>query len=170
MSIEMTVAGLGIDPMSSAPVLVLTDSEQDQELLVAIGLVEASAIAMELEQVRTPRPLTHDLLCSVIRSLEAHLLAVEVTECKNDIYHASLLLSQGDRQVRVDARTSDAIAVALRMKCPILVSEKLLTESVVANKQKDNGHGEDSQTAADGARWAELLSHLPKADSGEYIM
>ncbi len=166
MSIEMTVAGLGIDPLSSTPVLVLSDSQQDQELLVAIGLVEASAIAMELEHVRTTRPLTHDLLCSVIRSLNAHLLAVEVTECKNDIYHACLILSQGDKEIRVDARTSDAIAVALRMKSPILVSETLLTRNGLPAEKPPS----ESQETTEGARWADLLAHLPKSDSGEYIM
>ncbi len=167
MSVEMTVAGLGIDPLSSTPVLVLADSQQDQELLVAIGLVEASAIAMELEQVRTPRPLTHDLLCSVIRSLGAHLLAVEVTECKNDVYHACLILSQGDREVRVDARTSDAIAVALRMKCPILVSENVLAANALGKGPSPQA---DSLPPDDTTRWSELLSHLPKKDPGEYIM
>ncbi len=166
MSVEMTVAGLGIDPVSTTPVLVLSDSEQDKELLVAIGLVEASAIAMELEQVRTPRPLTHDLLCSVIRSLDAHLLAVEVTECKNDIYHASLILSQGDREIRVDARTSDAVAVALRMKCPILVSEQVLATHGLSRQK---GHRETDEVP-EGAKWADLLATFPKSDPGEYIM
>lgn len=168
MSIRMKVTGLGIDPQNQAPIIVLSDSREQNELIIAIGLVEASAIAIALEQVNLRRPSTHDLLCNVISSLDAKLERVDVTDLKDGIYHACLVLKKEGEELRIDARTSDAIATALRLKCPIFVSKKVLRKSRELDEAR--GTNDTIEEMLEEAHWAEFLENLPREEFGKYIM
>lgn len=124
--LEVAVRGLTLDPVTSNPVLVLRVLDENRSLPIWIGLFEANAIALELEKVKTPRPLTHDLLVSVVGVLGARLARVEVRSLQEATFFATLVLDDGEREVEVDARPSDAVALALRSGAPIFVAREVL--------------------------------------------
>ena len=124
--IEVRVAHLGLDRQSNTPVVILQEREGERVLPIWIGPAEASAIAMELAGVKFSRPLTHDLLKQVIVGLGADLRKVIITQVKDNTYYAELHIYRGDTVIQIDARPSDSIAVALRLKAPIFTSETLL--------------------------------------------
>jgi bifunctional DNase/RNase len=124
--VEMTVRHVAFDPTAGAPVVVLEASDGVRVLPIWIGTAEAEAIARELQHVRPPRPLTHDLLLDVIESSGATLERVRITELRDDTFLAVLVLRNGGREIEVDGRPSDAIALALRAECPIVVNRRLL--------------------------------------------
>lgn len=123
--VAVRVGGVGVDPRTQSPVLVLEESEGDRTLPIWIGFAEARSIAASLEGVEPPRPNTHDLAKRVIRELHAQLERVVVTELRNDTYYALLVLRLDRGQVEIDARPSDAIAIALRFAAPVFVRESL---------------------------------------------
>jgi len=129
MLIEMKVTGLTIDPMTEMPILILKDSEEKHALPIWIGLVEAGAIASELEQIDLARPMTHDLLKTILDDLGAQVVHVEITDLRENTYYATLVLKHGARVFEVDARPSDAIALALRAECPIRVNEDVIEKA-----------------------------------------
>src|SRR3990170_7023634 len=124
--IEVKVQSLGLDRASSTPVVILQESDGSRVLPIWIGPAEASAIAMELAGMKFSRPLTHDLLKQVILGLGADLRKVIITQVKDNTYYAELHIYRGDAVIQIDARPSDSIAVALRLKAPIFTSESLL--------------------------------------------
>jgi bifunctional DNase/RNase len=129
MDIEVRIRGLMMDPATNMPIVVLKDVASETVMPIWVGIFEANAIAIEIEKEAAPRPMTHDLTRNIIRHLNARLERVVITELKDDTFLAVLWLRQGDEPLTIDARPSDAIALALRSDCPIYVSEKVMQSS-----------------------------------------
>jgi hypothetical protein len=126
MEIEVRIRGLLMDPSTNMPIIVLKDIASDQVMPIWVGSFEANAIAFEIEKVAAPRPMTHDLLRDLMGYLNCRLDKVVISELKDDTFHAILWLRQGEERISVDARPSDAIALALRADCPIFVDEEVM--------------------------------------------
>ena len=129
MDIEVRIRGLMMDPATNMPIVVLKDVASETVMPIWVGIFEANAIAIETEKMAAPRPMTHDLTRNIIRHLNARLERVVITELKDDTFLAVLWLRQGDEPLTIDARPSDAIALALRSDCPIYVSENVMQSS-----------------------------------------
>lgn len=129
MEIEVRIRGLMMDPSTNMPIVVLKDVSSDTVMPIWVGLFEANAIAIEIEKLAAPRPMTHDLMKNLVNYLNARLERVVITEIKEDTFHALLWLRQDGELVSVDARPSDALALALRSDCPIFVSEQVLQKA-----------------------------------------
>jgi uncharacterized protein len=125
-SIEVRIRGLMMDPSTSMPIVVLKDVASETVMPIWVGIFEANAIALEIEKVAAPRPMTHDLTRNLIRNLNARLERVVISELKDDTFYATLWLQQGDEPLVLDARPSDALALALRADCPIYVTEEVM--------------------------------------------
>jgi bifunctional DNase/RNase len=162
MDIEVRIRGLMMDPATNMPIVVLKDVASETVIPIWVGIFEANAIAIEIEKVAAPRPMTHDLARNVIRHLNAQLERVVITEIKNDTFHAVLWLRQADEQVMIDARPSDAIALALRADCPIFVAEHVMQSA----KLNTSGPS-DGPTAEQLRGWLEGLND---EDLGRYKM
>src|SRR5256712_13866327 len=117
MEVEMKIRGLMMDPVTNMPIVILKDSGGDAVLPIWVGVYEATAIALEIEKVTTPRPMTHDLIKNVLTGLDALVHKVVVTELKDDTFFAVIWLEKEGRVVSIDSRPSDALALALRMDC-----------------------------------------------------
>lgn len=126
MEIEVRIRGLMMDPATNMPIVVLKDVASDTVMPIWVGIFEANAIAIEIEKVTAPRPMTHDLIRNLIHHMNAELDHVVITELKDDTFFAQLWLRQEGEPVVIDARPSDAIALALRADCPIFVTEQVL--------------------------------------------
>jgi hypothetical protein len=162
MDVEMRVRGLTLDPATSMPIVVLKDVASETVMPIWVGIYEANAIGMEIEKVALPRPMTHDLTGTLIRHLNGQLERVVITELKDDTFFAALWLRQGDQPMVIDARPSDAIALALRADCPIYVTDQVLQ----AAKLNTSGSAE-GQTAEQLRGWLEGLND---EDMGRYKM
>ncbi len=161
MDVEMKIRGLMVDPSTQQPIVILKDLEGNTVLPIWVGLFEASAIALEVEKATTARPMTHDLLRNLIHGLNAQVQRVVVSELRNDTFFAVIWLEQGGETITVDARPSDALALALRSDCPIFVSEDVLrTAKVIPNPA-------DQATPEDLKNW---LENLNDEDLGRYKM
>jgi bifunctional DNase/RNase len=162
MDIEVRIRGLMMDPATNMPIVMLKDVGSDSVIPIWVGIFEANAIAIEIEKMAAPRPMTHDLARNLIRNLNARLERVVITEIKDDTFHAVLWLRQADEPVLVDARPSDAIALALRADCPIFVAEQVMQSA------KLNTSGPSDGPTADQLRgWLEGLND---EDLGRYKM
>src|SRR6476659_10406551 len=126
MEVEMKIRGLMMDPVTNMPIVVLKDVGSDTVLPIWVGVYEANAIALEIERVSTPRPMTHDLIKNVLAGLDAHVHKVVVTELKADTFYPVIWMEREGHIISVDSRPSDALALALRMDCPIFVAEEVL--------------------------------------------
>jgi bifunctional DNase/RNase len=162
MDIEVRIRGLMMDPATNMPIVVLKDVASETVMPIWVGIFEANAIAIEIEKVAAPRPMTHDLTRNLIRHLNARLERVVITELKDDTFLAVLWLRQGDERVTIDARPSDAIALALRADCPIYVSEQVMQSA----KLNTTGPAE-GPTAEQLRGWLEGLND---EDLGRYKM
>ena len=129
MSLQMKIKGLMIDPVSNMPIIILKNSEQNSVLPIWVGIFEANAIAMQLENIVSPRPMTHDLLKNTIDSLEAKIERVVITDLRDNTFFASIHMIRGTEVIEVDARPSDAMALALRAGAPIFVEPEVLRKS-----------------------------------------
>jgi bifunctional DNase/RNase len=129
MFVEMKVRGLALDPLSNMPIIILRDEEDKRSLPIWVGIFEANAIALELEKIATPRPMTHDLIKSILETLEARVVKVVVTDLKENTFFAVLHLQLGETEYTVDSRPSDAIALALRVAAPIYVDEEVVRKA-----------------------------------------
>ena len=152
VEVEVQIRGLMMDPVTNMPIIVLKDVASDMVLPIWVGMFEANAIALELEKTATPRPMTHDLLQNVTRGLNAEVTRVVVSELREDTFHAIVWMKQAGDVVAVDARPSDAIAMALRWDCPIYVSREVMERS------KQHYGGAQSTNADDVRRWLEGLN------------
>jgi bifunctional DNase/RNase len=164
MWVEMKVRGLALDPMSNMPIIILRDEEDKRSLPIWVGMFEANAIALELEKIATPRPMTHDLIKNILESLEARVLKIVVTDLKENTFFAAIHLQVGDSEITVDSRPSDAIALALRMAAPIFVEEEVVrkAKSVEVTKETEvGGRAEDPQ------KIKEWLDSIKPADFGK---
>lgn len=128
---EMTVYGVSLDMRSRQPIVLLKTTDDDVYVPVWVGHSEAAAILMKLQETDPPRPLTHDLACSLVQSLDASITRVTVTALRDNTFHASVTLVTGGREIEVDSRTSDAIALALRAGAPIFAADEVVEESGV---------------------------------------
>ena len=131
--VEMQIRGLMMDPATNMPVVVLKDLSSDAVMPIWVGIFEANAIAIELEKLSAPRPMTHDLTRNLVQHLNGHLDRVVITEIREETFFAVLWLKQGGEPVIVDARPSDAIALALRFDCPIYVAEQVLQSARITS-------------------------------------
>jgi bifunctional DNase/RNase len=160
--IEVRIRGLMMDPSTSMPIVVLKDVASDTVMPIWVGIFEANAIALEIEKVAAPRPMTHDLTRNLIRNLNARLDHIVISELKDDTFFATLWLQQGDEPMVLDARPSDALALALRADCPIYVTEDVM------QRAKLNTTGQAEGPTAEQLRgWLEGLND---DDLGRYKM
>ena len=160
MFVEMKVRGLALDPLSNMPIIILRDEEDKRSLPIWVGIFEANAIALELEKIPTPRPMTHDLIKSILETIEARVTKVVVTDLKENTFFAVLHLQVGTTEYTVDSRPSDAIALALRVGAPIYVDEE------VVRKAKSLEVGKDAETVKsdDPDRLREWLQNIKPED------
>jgi hypothetical protein len=152
MEVEMRVRGLMLDPTTNMPIIVLKDVNSDAVLPIWVGVFEANAIALEIEKVSPPRPMTHDLLKNAIAGLGAIVERVVVTELRNDTFFAAVWATRNGEPIVFDARPSDAIALAMRTDAPIFVDDDVLQSSRIATGSTGRITGEDLR------RWLEGLS------------
>ena len=133
MEVEMKIRGLMMDPVTNMPIVVLKDVQGQAILPIWVGVYEANAIALEIEKVHTPRPMTHDLLKNVILGLEVRVQKIVVNDLKDDTFYALIWVERDGQTMTIDSRPSDALALALRMDCPIFVDEVVLKNSKVSS-------------------------------------
>jgi uncharacterized protein len=161
MEVEMKIRGLMMDPVSNMPIVLLKDVGGDTVLPIWVGVYEANAIALEIEKVATPRPMTHDLIKNVLTGLDALVHKVVVTELKDDTFYAVIWLEKEGHAISIDSRPSDALALALRMDCPIFVDDEVLKHS------KQSANLSDRVTSEELRKW---LEGLGDDDLGKYKM
>jgi uncharacterized protein len=161
MEIEMTIKGLMIDPVTNMPIVVLRDVKGERVLPIWVGVFEANAIALQIENVQTPRPMTHDLLTSIISRMDGHVDRVIVCDLKDNTFYASVVIRTSGQNLVVDARPSDAIALALRTGSPIFVDEQVFQRT----QQAEQDGQADEMTRL--KRW---LENLGEEDLGKYKM
>jgi bifunctional DNase/RNase len=137
MFVEMKVRGLALDPVSNMPIIILRDEEDKRSLPIWVGIFEANAIALELEKIPTPRPMTHDLIKNILEAIEARVLKIVVTDLRENTFFAELHLQVGEGEYTVDSRPSDAIALALRVAAPIFVNEDVVRKAKSLEVTKD---------------------------------
>ena len=159
--VEMRIRGLMMDPVTNMPIVVLKDIEGDSVLPIWVGVYEANAIALEIEKVTTPRPMTHDLLKNMLTGFGASVNKVVVTELKDDTFYAVIWAERDGQTISLDSRPSDALALALRVDCPIFVDDEVLRVSKVASAASER------ITSDDLKKWLEGLSD---EDTGGYKM
>ena len=167
MMIEMKVTGLTIDPFTNMPIIILKDLEEKNALPIWIGLIEASAIATELEKIQLSRPMTHDLLRNILTTLKVEVLKVEVSDLSDNTFYARIHLKAGGEKFDIDSRPSDAIALALRTSAPIFVDRKVIEKSRNVDLSKLEKGGEKKMKEE---KWAEILENLNPDDFGKYKM
>ena len=161
MLIEMTIKGLMVDPITNMPIVILKDKDGERVLPIWVGIFEANAIALQVENITTPRPMTHDLLRNIITDLDGEVDRVVVSDLKESTFFANIYLRVKGERVVVDARPSDAIALALRTRAPILVEETVI----------DNAKTVDfASAAADSDRLQQWLESLDPDEMGKYKM
>jgi len=160
--ILMTVGGLTLDPVTKTPIVILRDPDNKLNLPIWIGLLEATAMATELEGIKMARPMTHDLLRTLINEVGAVVEWVEVTELKDNTYYALIYLRVNERQLTLDSRPSDAISLALRTKSPIYVAKKVLEASSVLQQMEEGKEQNLSNVSRD--KWAEILEKMSPDD------
>jgi bifunctional DNase/RNase len=161
MEVEMKIRGLMMDPVTNMPIVILKDHSSDTVLPIWVGIYEANAIALEIEKVATPRPMTHDLIKNLLMGLEAQVRKVVVNELKDDTFYALIWLERDGQVMSIDSRPSDALALALRVDCPIYVDDEVLKNSKVAGATADKFQSEELR------KWLENLSD---EDTGRYKM
>lgn len=161
MEVEMKIRGLMMDPVTNMPIVILKDVGSNTVLPIWVGIYEANAIALEIEKVATPRPMTHDLMKSVLLGLNTSIRKVVVNELKDDTFYALIWMERDGEIITVDSRPSDALALALRLDCPIYVDDTVLKSSKLASAVSDKVNNDDLR------RWLEGLND---EDLGRYKM
>jgi bifunctional DNase/RNase len=156
----MKIKGLMIDPVSNMPIIILKNGDGKSVLPIWVGIFEANAIAMQLEDIVSPRPMTHDLLKNVIEGLQAEVRRVEITDLKDNTFFATIHLGHGEADLVVDARPSDAMALALRTEAPIFVDAKVLSKSETP----------DDPEAGETERLRRWLETVDPEELGKYEM
>ncbi len=161
MQVEMTIKGLMVDPVTNMPIIILRDQEGQRVLPIWVGVFEANAIALQIENIATPRPMTHDLLRNVITDLKAQVRKIVVSDLKENTFYALIYLTVNGDTVAVDARPSDAIALALRVRAPIFVEDTVIDGAKSLDFTPDK---------ADSERLQKWLESLDPEDLGKYKM
>jgi bifunctional DNase/RNase len=161
MEVEMKIRGLMMDPVTNMPIVVLKDSTGDTVLPIWVGVYEANAIALEIEKVTTPRPMTHDLMKNLIIGLDTQVHKIVVSELRDDTFFAVIWMEREGKIISIDSRPSDALALALRLDCPIYVDEQVLKNSKLTSASPDKVSSDDLR------KWLEGLND---EDLGRYKM
>jgi uncharacterized protein len=161
MEVEMKIRGLMMDPVTNMPIVVLKDVQGQAILPIWVGVYEANAIALEIEKVQTPRPMTHDLLKNVLLGLDVQVHKIVVNDLKDDTFYALIWVEREGQMMTIDSRPSDALALALRVDCPIFVDEEVLKNSKVSSAITERSTNEQLRN------WLEGLSD---EDLGRYKM
>src|SRR5919206_1758154 len=161
MEVEMKIRGLMMDPVTNMPIVILRDVAGNTVLPIWVGIYEANAIALEIEKVSTPRPMTHDLIKTLLLGLSTGVRKVVVNELKDDTFYALIWLERQGEMISVDSRPSDALALALRHDCPIYVDDKVLQSSRSSNSASEKVNNEELR------KW---LENLNDEDLGRYKM
>ncbi|MCA1584914.1 MAG: bifunctional nuclease family protein [Acidobacteria bacterium] len=161
MLIEMTIKGLMVDPVTNMPIIILRDQDGQRVLPIWVGVFEANAIALQIENIQTPRPMTHDLLKNVIQDLRAAVDRIVVSELKENTFFALIHLQTPTGPVAIDARPSDAIALALRARAPILVEDHVIDQAKTVDFASDK---------QDSERLQQWLESLDADELGKYKM
>ena len=156
----MKIRGLMMDPINNMPIVILKEATGNAILPIWVGVSEANAIALEIEKIVTPRPMTHDLLRNVLLGLDTHVRKVVVTAIKEETFYAVIWIDRDGELISVDARPSDALALALRIDCPILVEDEVLRNS------RSQPGTPDRITNEDLKRWIDFNDE----DLGKYKM
>jgi hypothetical protein len=161
MEIEMKIRGLMMDPVTNMPIVILKDINGNALLPIWVGIYEANAIALEIEKVSTPRPMTHDLIKSLLLGLGTGIRKVVVSDLREDTFYAIIWLERNGELISVDSRPSDALALALRLDCPIYVEEEVLKNSKLSSAVSEKVNSEELR------KW---LENLNDEDLGRYKM
>jgi uncharacterized protein len=161
MEIEMKIRGLMMDPVTNMPIVILKDINGNSLLPIWVGIYEANAIALEIEKVATPRPMTHDLIKSLLLGLGTGMKKVVVSDLREDTFYAIIWLERNGELISVDSRPSDALALALRLDCPIFVEDEVLKNSKLSGAVSDKVNSEELR------KW---LENLNDEDLGRYKM
>ncbi len=161
MEVEMKIRGLMMDPVTNMPIVVLKDTNGSAILPIWVGIYEANAIALEIEKVQTPRPMTHDLLKNMLMGLNVQVKKVVVNDLKDDTFYALIWVERDGQTMSIDSRPSDALALALRVDCPIYVEEEVLKNSKISSAVAEKSTSEELR------KWLENLSD---EDLGRYKM
>jgi bifunctional DNase/RNase len=162
---EMKVSGLAIDPFTSVPIIILKDLDGKDTVPIWIGLLEASAIATVLEDIKFSRPMTHDLFVNVMKNLDVTIKEIVVNDLRDNTYFATIYLTVGAKDYEIDSRPSDAIAIALRSEAKIFMEETVIEKSQKIDLSKSDLHSEEAKK-----KWAEILESLDPEDFGKYKM
>jgi uncharacterized protein len=161
MEVEMKIRGLMMDPVTNMPIVILKDVGGSSLLPIWVGVYEANAIALEIEKVSTPRPMTHDLIKTLLLGLDAGIRKVVVNDLKDDTFYAVIWIERNGELISVDSRPSDALALALRLDCPIFVDDEVLKSSKLSGAVSEKVNQEELR------RW---LENLNNEDLGPYKM
>ena len=161
MEVEVKIRGLMMDPVTNMPIVILKDLNGNAVLPIWVGVYEANAIALEIEKVATPRPMTHDLIKNLLLGLNTTVQKVVVNDLREETYYALIWLEQDGQTISIDSRPSDALAVALRLDCPIYVEESVLKSSKLAHTTSEKAADDELR------RW---LENLGDEDMGRYKM
>ena len=162
MEVEMKIRGLMMDPVNNMPIVILRDSAGSRILPIWVGVYEANAIALEIEKVATQRPMTHDLIKTLLLGMDAGVRKVVVSELKDDVFYAVIWVEREGKLTSIDSRPSDALAIALRLDCPIFVEDSVLDNSKMATAISEKGAGNEITR-----QW---LENLGDEDLGRYKM
>jgi bifunctional DNase/RNase len=160
---KVSIAGLTMDPASNTPIIILKSEEDEQAVPIWIGLLEATSIASALQNIKYERPMTHDLLKNFADTLQISVVKVEVCDLKDNTFYARIYFVSKDKSFDIDARPSDAIALALRFKAPIYVEDSVMQKSKISD-----GEAEAADTSEEGKKWADYLENLSPDDFGKY--
>ena len=160
---EVSIAGLTMDSTSNTPIIILKVIKGDQAIPIWIGLLEATSIASALQNIQFDRPMTHDLFKNFVKNMNMEVSKVEVCDLKNNTFYAKIYFTSEEKSFNIDARPSDAIAIALRFRAPIYVDDKIIEKSQIV----DVDH-EMIVEGEEGEKWAEYLKNLSPDDFGKY--
>ena len=160
---KVSIAGLTMDPASNTPIIILKSDENDQAIPIWIGLLEATSIASALQSIKYERPMTHDLFKNFSDTLQISIAKVEVCDLRDNTFFARIYFVSKDNNFDIDARPSDAIALALRFDAPIFVEDSVMQKSKITDDE-----GEAMDTSEEGKKWADYLANLSPDDFGKY--
>jgi len=163
----MTISSINMDPVTNSPIIILEEIEGKQTLPIWVGLLEATAIASEIEGVRFSRPMTHDLLKNIMDKVDIKVKKIEICDLRDNTYYAIIHLTNRGEALSIDSRPSDAIALALRAKAPIFVSDEVLKKSKQIEATKESVPANKSEQ---GKKWQDILEKLNPEDFGKYKM
>lgn len=161
MQVEMKIKGLMIDPITQMPIIILRDPKSNAVLPIWVGIFEANAIALQIEKISTPRPMTHDLLRIIIKQLKAAVTRIVICDLKENTFYAKIQIKSNGTEITIDSRPSDAIALALRTGSPIYVEDSVIEKAKKTDMTKDAGESD---------RLRKWLENLDPDEMGKYEM